>query len=227
MTDSDPTSETVHEANNLLQAIAVEAKLVMDHVGPGGSGQQPLLERIIDQTMEVSRVLTRLMATGWAEPFRPTEVEALVDAALSVAGPRATKTGIRLEVELAPDLPPVTAKARQLTHVLVNLLVNALQAVDARGQSGDDRLVRLRAAALDAGRVRVTVWDNGVGVPEALRPLLFTSSVTTKASGEGLGVGLVVSKRIVDEHGGTLALESRPGEFTEVTLDLPAAGSST
>lgn len=224
MTSSDPTSETLHEANNILQAIAIEARLVMDQVGRFGS-DQTLLARIIDQTIEVSRVLDRLTATGWAEPLRPTTVADLVDAALLVAAPRARTAQVTLMVDLAPDLRPVTARRTQLTHVLVNLLVNAVQAVDARERGGPDRLVRLGASALrDPERVRLSVWDNGVGVPEALRRLLFTTHVTTKPKGQGLGVGLLVSRRIVEEHGGTLTLESRPGEFTEVTVDLPAAG---
>ena len=72
-------------------------------------------------------------------------------------------------------------------------------------------------------RVRLSVWDNGVGVARGLRSVLFTTQVTTKPQGQGLGVGLMISRRIVEEHGGELSLESLPGEFTEVTVDLPAA----
>lgn len=224
MSSDEETREAVHEANNLLQAIAVEAKLVMDDVSRRDS-QQQLLARIIDQTLEVSRVLARLQATGWAEAFRPAAVPALVEAALLVAAPRAQRSDVTLVVDLAPDLPPVTARPAQLTHVLVNLLVNAVQAVDARGRCGaEPRLVRLSAAALtEPARIRLTVWDNGVGVSEAVRRLLFTTRVTTKSDGDGLGVGLIVSKRIVEEHGGALALESRPGGFTQATVDLPAS----
>jgi signal transduction histidine kinase len=121
--------------------------------------------------------------------------------------------GVSLEVVCAPDLPAVRGDRRLLERALVNLLENALQAIGGEGR------IELRAEARD-GQVVVGVRDSGPGVEAALVPRIFDPFFSTKTGGSGLGLALV--KKIVEDHGGTVALTSRPGD-TRVEVRLPAA----
>ena len=108
--------------------------------------------------------------------------------------------------------------------MLLNLLSNAFYAVDRRrAEAGEDYAptVRVSTRALE-GASEVVVWDNGGGIPEAVRAKIFEPFFTTKPAGEGTGLGLSLSHDIVAAHGGSLAVESAGGETT-FTLMLPAA----
>jgi CheY-like chemotaxis protein/anti-sigma regulatory factor (Ser/Thr protein kinase) len=115
--------------------------------------------------------------------------------------------------------PLVLANEGRLTQVLVNTLTNALHALDALPDERP-RHVEVRVAPQD-GRVLIQVIDNGVGVPAHVLPHVFDPFFTTRPSGMGLGIGLALCKRMVGEWGGTIALESREGEGTSVSVRLP------
>jgi two-component system NtrC family sensor kinase len=105
----------------------------------------------------------------------------------------------------------------QFNQVLSNLLVNARQVLEARPQP---RRIRI-SATVEGGFVRLTVADNGPGVPEALRGQIFDPFFTTKPAGIGMGIGLAVSRSIVEVHGGTLTLEEAPGGGACFVIRLP------
>jgi two-component system NtrC family sensor kinase len=113
-------------------------------------------------------------------------------------------------------VPPVLADPNQLQQVLVNALLNALQASD----QGQEVTVAVAAAE---GRVRLQVADHGTGIAEGDRQRIFDPFFSTKPEGQGTGLGLSVSYGIVQRHGGEIQVESQPGEGTTVTIDLPAA----
>jgi two-component system C4-dicarboxylate transport sensor histidine kinase DctB len=110
------------------------------------------------------------------------------------------------------------AESTRLEQVVLNLLVNAIDAVGGR----DDPSVTVDAAA-DGSRIRIVVSDNGAGVPEALRERIAEPFFTTKEPGEGLGLGLAISRAIIAEYGGTLDFSPREGGGTRFTVLLPAA----
>lgn len=214
-------AEAVHEANNLLQAITAEARLLAERASR--DADRVLLDRIIEQAMSLADVLARLGAGATHEArARSIEVERLVESALEVVDARARAAGVTLAHDVALGLR-VLARGSGLEHALVNLLVNSIQAIE----SADDlaparRRVTVTARPGAPGRVRLSVHDQGPGVPDSLRPLLLLAVVTTKRRGQGSGLGLLLVRRLVEEHGGSVTLESRPGELTEVTIDLPA-----
>jgi len=110
----------------------------------------------------------------------------------------------------------------QFNQVLTNLLVNARQVLESRPQP---RRIRI-TAALEAGFVRLATADNGPGVPEALRGQIFDPFFTTKPAGIGMGIGLAVSRGIVEVHGGTLTLEDAPGGGACFVVHLPLGDDS-
>ena len=109
--------------------------------------------------------------------------------------------------------------ATQIVHVFMNLLVNSAHAVKSKGEAGKIKVF----CTQENERVTVTVRDNGTGVKAADLPKLLDPFFTTKAPGEGMGLGLSICHTIVKNHGGTIRIKSEPGEWTEVTFDLPPA----
>jgi len=149
---------------------------------------------------------------------QPTGVAELLDEAL---GPYVTAapSGIDLQRDVSPALPPVLVDRAVIVRALVNLIENALQAMPEGGT------LRLSARAEEGPggerRIAIEVRDTGCGIPEALLPRLFEPYFSTKSGGTGLGLGL--ARRAIEEHGGTIVLRSRPGQGTQVTVTLPAA----
>ena len=147
----------------------------------------------------------------------PVQLDAVVRAAMRLVDNRLSKATSRLEVSLAPELPRVRGNAQRIEQVIVNLLLNACEALPDPG-----RAIRVSARADDAGRFAVVeVRDEGVGIPAEHLPRLADPFFTTKRESGGTGLGLSVSAGIVKEHGGTLEFRSAPGEGTTAILTLP------
>jgi two-component system NtrC family sensor kinase len=125
--------------------------------------------------------------------------------------------GVQLELALTDSLPPVVASPMELQQVVVNLALNAQQAMPKGG------LVRLGTATDPDGGVLLTVTDDGPGIPAELQARVFEPFFTTKPVGEGTGLGLAVCSNIVASHHGSLSLRSAPGAGTTFTMRLPAA----
>jgi two-component system C4-dicarboxylate transport sensor histidine kinase DctB len=137
---------------------------------------------------------------------------------VELAAHRATAAGTAITVApIGPDIRAM-AESTRLEQVILNLLVNALDAVGGR----PDPLVVVEASA-EGDRVVISVGDNGAGVPEALRERIAEPFFTTKETGEGLGLGLAISRAIIAEYGGTLEFGPREGGGTRFTVLLPTA----
>ena len=137
----------------------------------------------------------------------------------AVAGaPRGQYAPARLEVAAEPGLPPALGHASQLEQVVVNLAMNARDAMPSGGT------LAIRAEAGVQGGVRLSVCDDGCGMTPEVVERVFEPWFTTKAEGHGSGLGLPMVQRIVRDHGGRLELQSTPGRGTRVTLWLKAAG---
>jgi signal transduction histidine kinase len=145
-----------------------------------------------------------------------------LDSTLTMLGHRLKEGSVRLAREYDAELPSVTARGSELNQVFTNLLVNAIDAV------GGDGTVTVRTRR-DGDAAIVEVVDSGPGVPDAARERIFEPFFTTKPVGVGTGLGLDISFRIVERHGGSLVLCDAPGPTTfRVRLPLtPAAAPST
>ena len=128
---------------------------------------------------------------------------------------------------LFPDKPlaPIELVPQDISRVLLNLFGNSFYAADKRRREAADAAFRpvLKVATRNLGNeVEVRVRDNGIGIPTEVRDKLFQPFFTTKPTGEGTGLGLSISYDIVtQQHGGTITVDSRVGEFTEFTIRLP------
>jgi len=161
--------------------------------------------------------LTRLEAGVTVLRRRPVGAAALVDQALQPFYARAAAAGVALAARVDPALPPVSGDLEQLARVVANLVDNALRYTPAGGH------VTVTAAAAGGG-VAFAIADDGAGIPDAYLARVFDRffQVPGTAAG-GAGLGLPIARKIVDAHGGTMAVESAVGQGTTFRFTVPAA----
>ena len=160
---------------------------------------------------------------------REVDLNALVEEALNLAyhGARAQDQSfnITLERDLDHNLRPIGLVPQDMTRVFLNLFGNGFYAANKRAQGSSDAGFRpmLHVTTREADdAVEVRVRDNGIGIPVDIRDKLFQPFFTTKPTGEGTGLGLSISYDIVtQQHGGTIVVDSKVGQFTEFTVRLP------
>jgi signal transduction histidine kinase len=216
-------SGLAHEIGTPLNIISGRAEFVLQGLPPDDA-RRAELRGIIAQIDRISSVIRSLL--DLVRPRRPVVAPVQVGQVLERCWPlvehAARRRRVRLEVALAPGLPPFLADGPQLEQVVVNLLMNAFEACDA----GDAVRVRAEARARDdEPGIAVLVEDEGGGIPADVVARVFEPFFTTKPPGQGTGLGLAIARDIVRDHGGDIAIESRPGEGTTVTVWLPAAGA--
>jgi signal transduction histidine kinase len=136
---------------------------------------------------------------------------------------KAVHKPVRLVAEFEGALPPVALPGHRLTQAVLNLIVNAAEAVRERAERGEMALVRFSARTGEDGLVHVTVEDNGRGMTDDVRRRALEPFFTTKTRGLGTGLGLALVRGVVTEAGGKLAIDSAPGEGTRITLSLPCS----
>jgi polar amino acid transport system substrate-binding protein len=180
-----------------------------------------MLDEMLEGARRIKRIVEDLKDFARREDaprHEPVELDAIVRAAARLVDPTIQKATHRFELCLAPDLPRVRGNAQRIEQVVVNLVLNACQALP-----DPSRAVRVSTRrTADAAAVQLLVEDEGVGIPAEHLPRLADPFFTTKRDSGGTGLGLSVSAGIVKEHGGTLEFRSRPGAGTTVVLTLPA-----
>ena len=207
-----------HELNNPLSIVVAQA-VMMERQGQG----TPLAERagkIRKAADRCARIVQTFLAMARQKTpeRRPVDLNAIAAAALELTDYGLRADGIASERELAADLPPIPADSDQLHQIVVNLIVNAQQAmVD---HSSPERRLTLRTRRA-AEAVVLEIADTGPGIPEALRRRVFEPFYTTKPQGQGTGVGLSFSQGLAEAHGGRLELApSEAGACFRLTLPI-------
>jgi signal transduction histidine kinase len=176
-------------------------------------------EKIITASLYAREVIKKLMVFARQVPAHTVEVDLnqVIEDGLYFLEARCTKAGIEVIRELAPQLPEITADPAQLKQVLVNLVVNAAQAMP----DGGTLTVRTRASD---SFVVLAVEDTGTGMTEELVEKAFLPFFTTKEVNEGTGLGLAVVHGIVTSHSGSIDVQSKPGQGTRFEIRLPVRG---
>ncbi|NUP69885.1 MAG: response regulator [Gemmatimonadaceae bacterium] len=210
-----------HEVNNPLSSISAFAQLLLRD-GTLTPSQRESLEVIRGETIRASQVVKDLLAFARrSEPqSAPLDLNAVVGRTLRMRQYQFNEAAVRVESELAADLPAVMGDARQLQQVCLNLLTNAVQAMSPAGG-----VLRVRTYQTD-DRVRLEVQDTGPGIAGSARAHIFEPFFTTKKEGEGTGLGLSVSYGIVTSHGGTIEVAETGPQGTTFRVSLPAASGT-
>jgi PAS domain S-box-containing protein len=213
-----------HEINNPLTIIKGYADLIAHQIKKGSSDFSEIerhsaqIRATTDRVTRIIQALRRFSRDHVDFPLEPLLIRDVVDDALSICGERFKNNGVR--VEISGDLPdPVFCNGVALSQVLLNLFNNSLHAV----KELPDRWVRVILEG-GPGSIRLSVIDSGSGIQEPVRSKIFVPFFTTKPPGEGTGLGLSVSKGIVESFGGTIRLADGPHTRFDLDLPLQAAG---
>jgi signal transduction histidine kinase len=204
-----------HELNEPLGSILGFAQLAQKGSALPDETRRDL-EKIIEASLHTREIVNKLKLFARQSPPQKTklDVNQLVEDGLTFLASRCTKAGIELVHSLAPNLPEITADKGQLHQVLVNLVVNSIQAMP----DGGKLIIKTEATAK---HVSLVVIDTGVGMSEEIRKKIFIPFFTTKDVNEGTGLGLAVVDGIVSSHGGSMKVESEVGSGTRFTVQLP------
>jgi len=216
-----------HELNQPLAAMLCNAQAALrflDAPEPDLTELREILDDIVADDQRARdvilklRELTRKPSEGRAH--EPLEVNPLVEGVLRIVHGDLVMREVSLETGLAADVRPVAANAIQLQQALLNLILNALEAMEGCPR----RRLRVETRNADDGRVEISVLDTGPGIASTAAEGLFQPFVTTKE--QGMGMGLAISRAIVEAHAGRLTAGSAPDGGARFVIDLPAAGGA-
>jgi nitrogen-specific signal transduction histidine kinase len=213
-----------HEINNPLEAIKNSLYLLSNKMPPENPNYK-FLEIATKETDRVSRILRQMLGFYRPPKMEATDINRLIEDAEGLVEKHLRQNRVRLENDLDPRLPPVVASADQLKQVLLNILLNAQQAmpeggniyVSTRVSHGADQEFLL------SDSVHIVIRDTGKGIPDEILPHIFEPFFSTKDE-KGTGLGLWVSYGIVQNHGGSIRVRSREGRGTTFSIALPIKG---
>lgn len=202
------------EAREQVAAVAADLRTLVPEI------IQMMLEGSLTTQQRLSEIANAVKGMTVQPVFEETDVVAVAERVVNLLKMQAEGLGVNLSVEKDGEVPPAVVDSRQLYNALYNLVFNAIEACEGRGD------VTVKISAQPDGKfpegdyVCIEVIDTGKGMPEHVRAKLFTDeAITTKPTGTGLGTRIV--KNVVDVHGGTITVDSREGEGTTVTIKLP------
>ncbi len=206
-----------HEVRNPLAGIAGFINVLRTDL-PESSSLKEVIDDVEREIQHINRILTDLLETARPKPpnIRPADLNQTVEHAVIFARQQVLSKPIEISFIRTEGLPLVEHDPDQIHQVLLNLLLNSIQAIERSGNVRAE--VVPRADAVD-----IVVSDNGRGIPGTALPNIFRPFFTTKGK-KGTGLGLSLAKRIVEQHGGAISAESAPGEGTRFTVTLPLRG---
>jgi two-component system NtrC family sensor kinase len=210
-----------HEINNPLTGVLAFADLMRDKENLDSQDREDL-EVIIRETKRAREIVRGLLDYARETPSVKTSlnVNDVIRQSMQLLGKREAFQNVNLVEALADDLPPVSGDRNQLQQVLVNLSLNACEAMP------DGGTLLIGTSCVD-GQVVIEVTDTGCGIKPQHLDQIFEPFFTTKPVGKGTGLGLSVSSGIIHQHGGTLEVESVPGKGTTFLVNLPVLRPGT
>lgn len=208
-----------HEVKNPLAGILGYVQLSLRKV-EGDSPVHGNLKIIEKETKRCKAIIDNLMKFARQEKvsFETLDINRVVEDTAALMDHQLGIHQVRLEKELAPDMPKVMGNANMIQQVLMNLMINAEQAME-----GNPGQIRLSTSLSSSGRIEIRVSDTGPGIPKEIQAKLFEPFFTTKPAGKGTGLGLSVTYGIIKEHKGDIRVESEPGRGSMFIIELPVS----
>ncbi|HBA9837530.1 TPA: two-component system sensor histidine kinase AtoS, partial [Escherichia coli] len=202
-----------HEVRNPLTAIRGYVQILRQQMGD--PVHQEYLSVVLKEIDSINKVIQQLLE--FSRPrhsqWQQVSLNALVEETLVLVQTAGVQARVDFIIELDNKLSPINADRELLKQVLLNILINAVQAISARGK------IRIRTWQYSDSQQAISIEDNGCGIDHALQKKIFDPFFTTKASGTGLGLAL--SQRIVNAHQGDIRVTSIPGSGAIFTIVLP------
>jgi two-component system NtrC family sensor kinase len=212
-----------HEINNPLSGILTYAKLLRKWIERGDRledhavDMRDSLQLIENESRRCGDIVRNLLTFARVHPLNITEfdVNRIVTQTIKLVEHKLDLGNIVPNVVLGSDLPKLRGDAGQIEQLLLALVMNAIEAMPREGN------LQIVTSSPDADSVVIVVEDDGMGIPPDMLPRLFEPFSTTKEEGKGVGLGLAISKAIVDRHGGRIEVRSEQGRGTAFTITLP------
>jgi C4-dicarboxylate-specific signal transduction histidine kinase len=223
MTVGELTASIAHEVNQPLAAIVTNSNACLRWLGgaqPNFDEARKAVDRIIKDSYRASDVISRVRALVKKAPARNdlVDLNEVIVEVLALVQNQARRAGVVLKRELATDLPPVRGDRVQLQQVILNLIINGLEAI-AKNKNGE-RDLSISSGHDESKGVTVAVRDSGEGIDPANLERVFDAFFTTKA--DGMGMGLAISRTIIESHGGRLWATSNSPRGAVFQFTLPA-----
>jgi len=220
-----------HEINNPINGVINYSQFFLNRFDPPKE-EQEILRRIIKEGTRVADIVTNLLNYSRKDSSRLEEVTLLdvVSGTLSLFNNQLMKEGIELSLVAEDYVPTVFGRLSDLERLVMNLVSNSRYALNQKpsAESGPGKMIEIAVQNLRRGKeswARISVEDNGTGIPEEYLEKVFNPFMTTKPAGDGTGLGLSICYQIVQAHNGIIDIESEAGFYTRVTIDLPPFSS--
>lgn len=217
------TAQMAHEINNPIHNIQSCLNTALNRLPPETKGKD-LIELAYDEVGRLSRLAGQMLniyrSSVVEDDMKPANLNDILDEVIALISDELSTSGILLHTDIENQLPLVRGSRDKLKQVLLNLVANARDAMPRGGN-----LTFLASA--ENGTARMAVKDDGVGIPKENLNRIFDAFFTTKSKMSGVGLGLSICYSIVHQHGGTIAVESSPGDGTMFTVMLPAIQAPT
>jgi two-component system, OmpR family, sensor histidine kinase BaeS len=218
----DFLADVAHEMRTPLSVIQGQAEAIADGVHPADAEHvEPILDasRLLARLVDDLRTLAQVESGALQVIREPVDVARLVEETVMAFGAQAESAGLRLELEVGEGLGSVDGDSARLQGVLGNLISNAIRHTHRAGS------VKV-SARRSADTLTIAVIDDGEGIQPDLLPRVFDRFVRGPRS-DGTGLGLAIARDVVNAHGGTIQIDSRPGSGTSVLVSLPARQGQT
>lgn len=215
-----------HELNNPLSIVVGHSLMLREEVEEPETARR--IEKISSAAERCAKIVKTFLAMARQQPTRieATDINSIVSVAVDVAGYGRGNESLKINCDLDSELPDVMTDGDQIIQVIINLVINAEQAITKAGK-GDLITVSTKSGKSDDS-IMISVQDNGPGIPENIRARVFEPYFTTKEVGEGTGIGLAFCHRIVHSHGGQLLLDNSHLDGSRFVVKLPLlAGGET
>lgn len=206
----------VHEINTPLSVIVSASQLVMLEDDLPDSVRE-LVERIRDEAQRLSQMTKGLLSFSRQQddPTGETDINQTMHDVIVLLKYEIQKRSVRVVEQYDDRIPLLPFSGNRLKQVFINLTMNALQAMDGRG------VLSLITSLGEDGSIELRLADTGPGIPSGIISRIFDPFFTTKPEGEGTGLGLYVSRSLVEAQGGSMAVKSAPGAGTEFFITFP------
>ena len=222
-----------HEVNNPLSGILTYSKLLRRWVESGQAEHErrqeaiECLDLIAAESRRCGELIKNLLTLSRTAPMNVqlTDLRTVIDRCLLLVRHKLDLGGIELQLKLAENLPQVPCDPAQIEQVLLALIINAIDAMPRGGNLWIETRIETRIETGPSSaeqEIKIQVRDDGTGIPADVLPHIFEPFLTTKESGRGVGLGLAISRGIVERHHGRIEVESEPGRGTTFTITLPA-----
>jgi len=220
-----------HEVNNPINSIINYAQILIDESGDESTSSD-IAGRILKDGDRIANIVRSLLSFARAGEEEKIEVHIseLISDVLTLTETQLRKESIRVMVDIPGDLPEIIVHPQQIEQVFLNIINNARYALNQKYRGAHkDKLLEITGVRVIIKKcpcVRMTFYDHGAGIPDHLLGKVVDPFFSSKPKGVGTGLGLSISHGIINDHGGSLKIDSIEGEFTRIIIELPGRRQS-